>query len=225
MSTQADRHVDVRCYVVIDPAACRGRDSVQVAQAAARGGATIIQLRDKRREPPAIRELARRMQQALAPFGIPFIVNDHVRIAEVVGAAGVHVGQGDMPVEDVRALLGDEAIIGLSHKRAEEIAASPVALLSYAAIGNIFPTSSKDQGMPPSGIEGFAGHVRQMRARRADLPIVAIAGITADNAADVIAAGADGVAVISAVCAADDPEAATRALREVVDAALRERTA
>ena len=219
--TNAIKKADVRCYVIIDPAACAGRDPVSVAQAAAKGGATIIQLRDKSSDVRRMLALAREMKAALVPFAVPLVVNDRVDVALAAEADGAHVGQEDLPAEDARRLLGDEAILGLSHKTPAEVAASPVNTLSYAAIGGIFPTTSKKQGA--SGLEAFARMARTMRTRAPELPIVGIAGITAENAASVIAAGADGVAVISAVCAADDPEAATRALRAVVDAALAKR--
>ncbi|HHN67232.1 MAG TPA: thiamine phosphate synthase, partial [Thermopetrobacter sp.] len=205
------RRGEIRLYVIVDPAACNGRDPVAVAQAAAAGGATIIQLRDKSGDIPALLTLARRMKEALGGTGVPLIINDRVDVALAAEADGAHVGQGDLPVREARLLLGERAILGLSHKTPQEVAASPVKALSYAAIGGIFPTTSKEQGA--SGLEAFTDMARQMRARAPALPIVGIAGITADNAASVIAAGADGVAVISAVCAADDPEAATRRLR------------
>ncbi len=210
--------VDVRCYVIVDPERCSGRDPADVALAAARGGASIIQLRDKRGNIPAMLALALGMKQALAETGVPLVVNDRVDVAMVARAQGVHVGQDDLPAPEARRLMGGNAIIGLSHKRMEEVEASPVEVLSYAAIGGIFPTASKQQGA--SGLQAFADMARRMKARAPELPIVGIAGITAQNAASVIHAGADGVAVISAVCAADDPEAATRELRQVVDAAL-----
>ena len=219
--TGAANRVDVRCYVIVDPAACGGRDPVAVAVAAAKGGATIIQLRDKSGEVRRTLALARAMKRALAPFGVPLVVNDRVDVALAAGADGAHVGQEDLPAEDARRLLGEEAILGLSHKTPADVAASPVEALGYAAIGGIFPTTSKKQDA--SGLAAFADMARAMRARAPGLPIVGIAGINAQNAASVIAAGADGVAVISAVCGANDPEAATREVRVVVDAALAKR--
>lgn len=217
------RKADVRCYVIIDPAACAGRDPLHVAEAAARGGATIIQLRDKSADIPAMLRLARRLREMLQPFNVPLVINDRVDVALAARAEGAHVGQSDLPAAETRALLGEEAIIGLSHKTLAEVESAPVEALGYAAIGGIFPTASKQQPLGPAGIEGFARMQGLMRARAPDLPIVAISGIKAHNAAEIIAAGADGVAVISAVCAADDPEQATGELRAVVDAALRER--
>ncbi len=221
MTDEASK-ADVRCYVIVDPAACAGRDPLQVAEAAAKGGATIIQLRDKSGDIPAMLALARRMGEVLSLHGVPLVINDRVDVALAAGADGAHVGQSDLPATEARRLLGEAAIIGTSNKRAEHLATAPVQVLSYAAIGGIFPTASKQQEAAPIGIDGFARLRAQLRQRAPDLPVVAISGIKAGNAADVIAAGADGVAVISAVCTAPDPQAATRELRAIVDAALQE---
>ncbi len=210
----------LRLYVIVDPSACRGRDPVSIARAAVRGGAGIIQLRDKRGDVPAMLALAREMGRAVREEGGQFVVNDRVDVALAAGTDGAHVGQQDLPPAEARALLGKEAVIGLSLKTAGQVDAAPVESLSYGAIGGIFPTSSKRQDLPPAGLAGLAKLARQLRKRMPALPIVAISGITVENAAPVIAAGVDGVAVISAVCAAEDPEAAARALRREVDAEL-----
>ncbi len=184
-----------------------------------RGGAGIIQLRDKRGNIPAMLALAREMGRAVRDEGGVFVVNDRVDVALAAGADGTHVGQQDLPPAAARALLGREAVIGLSLKTAGQVDAAPVESLSYGAIGGVFPTSSKAQDRPPAGLEGLAELSRRLKARAPDLPIVAISGITAETAGAVIEAGADGVAVISAVCMAEDPEAAAGALRREVDAA------
>jgi len=222
MSARQGR-ADVRVYVIIDPAACAGRDPLMIAEAAARGGATLIQLRDKSGNIPAMLELARAMKPLLAGHDVPLVVNDRVDVALAAGLDGAHVGQEDLPAQETRRLLGEKAIIGLSHQTQEHVDTSPVEALSYVAIGGIFATASKKQPRAPIGPEGLRELTGRLRQRGADVPIVAIAGITAENAARVIAAGADGVSVISEVCAAEEPERATRALRAVVDKALKER--
>jgi thiamine-phosphate pyrophosphorylase len=221
--TDARGRADVRVYVIVDPAACAGRDPLRVAEAAARGGATLIQLRDKSGNIPDMLKLARAMKPVLAGHDVPLVVNDRVDVALAAQLDGAHVGQEDLPAVEARRLLGADAIIGLSHQTAEHIKASPLEALSYVAIGGIFATASKKQPRAPIGPKGLRALAQQVRARAADMPIVAIAGIKAGNAAEVIAAAADGVSVISEVCAADDPEQAARQLRAVVDAALRER--
>jgi thiamine-phosphate pyrophosphorylase len=130
-----------------------------------------------------------------------------------------------MAVEDARRLLGPHAVIGLSIKTLEQAARAPVEHLDYVCIGGVFATSSKDNPDPPIGLAGLRAIFAKMRARDPDLPIGAIAGIDASNAASVIAAGADGVAVISALSLAADPQAAARDLRAIVEAALAKRQA
>jgi thiamine-phosphate pyrophosphorylase len=130
-----------------------------------------------------------------------------------------------MEVADARGLLGPKAIIGLSLKSHEHIAAAPIELLDYVAIGGAYATTSKETKTKPVGLDGFKARVAAMRARAAQMPIVAIAGINAGNAAGVIEAGVDGVSVISALSKPADTVAAARELRGVVDAALADRKA
>jgi thiamine-phosphate pyrophosphorylase len=207
---------DLRLYAVLDPARCRGRPLPLLAAAAARGGATLVQLRDKR---PATREAvaaARAVLAALQPFGVPLLVNDRVDVALAAGAAGVHLGQEDMDPADARRLLGPDAIIGVTVHHPEEADAVEPGLADYAGIGPVFATASKASTDPPLGPAGFG----RLRRRLAGLPCCGIAGIDHANAPAVIAAGADGVAVIADLFMADDVEAAARRLRRAVDHAL-----
>jgi thiamine-phosphate pyrophosphorylase len=212
--------IDLRLYALIDPEHAGGHEPAELARLVAQGGATLVQLRDKRSGTRRMIELARAVRAALAPFAVPLLVNDRVDVALASGAAGVHVGQEDMAVEDARALLGPKALIGLSIKTEPEAASAPVDLIDYAGIGGVYATASKDNPQPPIGPAGLARLAAALRARRRDLAMCAIAGITAENAREAIAAGADGVAVISALSLAGDPQAAARALRQTVDAAL-----
>jgi thiamine-phosphate pyrophosphorylase len=215
--------VDLRLYALVDPEHAGGRELSTLARLAAEGGATLVQLRDKRSETRHMVESARAIKTALAPTGVPLLVNDRVDVALASGADGVHVGQQDMAVQDARRLLGPDAIIGLSIKRVDQAEAAPLDLLDYAAIGGVFATSSKDNPDRPIGTEGLARIVGTVRRRAAQFPLCAIAGIDASNAAGVIAAGAGGIAVISALSIADDPRSAARELRDIVDAALQQR--
>ena len=151
------------------------------------------------------------MPRILRSSGIPFIVNDRVDIALAAGADGVHLGQSDMAVADARRLLGPEPILGLSITSAADLAASDLNGVDYLGVGPVFPTPTKADAAPAMGLEGL----RAIRAQTT-LPIVAIGGLNAGNAGDVTAAGADGVAVVSAICAAPDPEAAARDLASIV---------
>ncbi len=214
---------DLRLYALVDPEHAGGRDLAQLAEMVARGGATLVQLRDKRGSTPAMVAAARVLKRALTPFGVPLLVNDRVDVALAADADGVHLGQDDMTVEDARLLMGTHAIIGLSVKTAEQAARAPIAQLDYVCIGGVFATSSKDNPDPPIGLPGLQSIVAVMRGRDPDLPIGAIAGIDSSNAGAAVAAGADGVAVISALSLADDPQAAAQGLRAIVDAALAQR--
>lgn len=214
--------VDLRLYALIDPTVAGGRSLADLTRRLA-ASATLVQLRDKHGSTRAMVEEARALREVLEPAGIPLLVNDRVDVALAAEADGVHIGQDDMTVPDARLLLGRTAIIGLSVKTIEQAQAAPLELLDYVAIGGVYATSSKDNTKPPIGVEGLRTIVDAIHARGAGFPICAIAGINAANAADVIAAGADGVAVISAVSLAPDPAKAAQDLRAVVDGALARR--
>jgi len=215
--------LDLRLYAIIDPQRAGGHDLVDLACRVAAGGATLVQLRDKRGEAGAMIEAARALKRALAPFAVPFIVNDRVDVVLASGADGVHVGPDDIAVADARALLGPDAIIGLSVKTVAAAETAPVELIDYAGVGGVYATLSKAQKSPPIGTQGFARVAEALRRRAPALPVCGIAGIDAGNAAAVIGAGADGVAIISALSLAADPAAAARDLRKVVDAILAKR--
>jgi len=213
--------VDLRLYAIVDPENTGGHDIIDLARAVAAGGATLVQLRDKVHDTAAMVALARNLKAALTPFGVPLIVNDRVDVAIAAGADGVHVGQDDMSVDEARRLLGAAPFVGLSVRTVEQAAVAPLALLDYVGIGGVYATTSKTSGKAPIGIDGLARVVRVFRNRIGNFPTCGIAGITAANAEPVIAAGADGVSVISALSHARDPEAAARELRAIVDAALK----
>jgi thiamine-phosphate pyrophosphorylase len=215
--------IDLRLNAIVDPERAGGHDVVDLARRVAEGGATLVQLRDKKSETRAMIERARAIKVALAPYAVPFVVNDRVDVALAARADGVHVGTDDMTAEDARAMLGPKVIIGLSIKTVAEAEAAPVELIDYAGVGGVYATTSKAQNGAPIGPEGFARVAGVLRGREPKLPILGIAGIDANNAAAIIAAGADGVAVISALSLASDPTAAARGLREIVDGMLAKR--
>jgi thiamine-phosphate pyrophosphorylase len=215
--------VDLRLYALVDPEQAVGRDPAVLARLVAQGGATLVQLRDKHSDTRVMLARARAIKAVLAPLNVPLLINDRIDIADTAGADGAHVGQDDMPVEEARRLLGADAIIGLSVKTVEQAEAAPIDLLDYVAIGGVFATSSKDNPDPPIGPQGLAQIVSVLRRRAREFPLCAIAGIDASNAGEAIAAGVDGVAVISALSRKDDPRAAARQLRGVVERALAQR--
>jgi thiamine-phosphate pyrophosphorylase len=215
---------DLRVYALVDPAVAGGRSLTELARLIA-ADVTLVQLRDKHGHTRALVEEARRLRDVLEPAGIPLLINDRVDVALAAEADGVHIGQDDMAPEDARLLLGRTAIIGLSLQSVAHAQAAPLDLLDYVAIGGVYGTTSKDNPKPPIGTSGLREIVETVRARKAGFPICAIAGINAGNAADVVAAGADGVAVISALSLSDDPAKAAHDLRAVVDGALQRRGA
>jgi thiamine-phosphate pyrophosphorylase len=216
------RPPDLAVYAVLDPARCRGRPLATLAAAAARGGATLVQLRDKGTSTREMVAAARAVRAALEPFGVPLLVNDRVDVALAAGAAGVHLGQEDMAPEDARRLLGEAATVGATvvHHAHEADRVEP-GIVDYAGIGPVFTTASKESLDPPIGPEGLARLVARLHRRCPGLPCCGIAGIIHANAAEVV--GADGVAVIADSVTADDVEAATHRLRATVNRALFER--
>jgi len=215
--------LDLRLNAIVDPERAGGHRLADLAARCARGGATLVQLRDKHSETRLLIEEARAIKKSLAPFAVPFVVNDRVDVAMAAAADGVHLGQDDMAVEDARRILGPNAIIGLSVKSVEEADAARLDLVDYVGSGGVYATSSTQQKATPIGPAGLARIVATLRRRVPDLAICGIAGIDASNAGEVIAAGADGVAVISALSLVPNPESAARELRAIVDAVLAKR--
>jgi len=213
--------VNLALYAIVDPSVAGGRTLTELARLVG-GSATLVQLRDKHSSTRAMVEETKAIRAAL-PEHVPLLVNDRVDIALAAEADGVHIGQDDMAPADARLLLGRNAIIGLSIKTIAQAEAAPLEHLDYVAIGGVFATASKDNTSAPIGLSGLHSIVQAVHARAANFPICAIAGINADNAAEVIAAGADGVSVISALSLASDPAAAAKNLRDIVDRALAQR--
>ncbi len=204
--------VDWTLYLVADPAMCGGGALERVVEQAAGGGVTIVQLRDKECATGEYVEQGRRLHGLLGPLGVPLIINDRPDVALAVGAEGVHLGQSDMPIDAARRLLGENALIGLTVDAAEQALAEEAALADYLGVGPIFPTSTKADTAPEWGCEGL----ESLRGRTRNV-LVAIGGVNASNAADVIRAGADGVAVVSAICSAPDPRLAAEELRRAIE--------
>ncbi|MEA5159936.1 thiamine phosphate synthase [Cereibacter johrii] len=182
-------------------------DLEQLVAAAVRGGATLVQLRDKHRSDAELIPLARRLVAALEAQGVPLIVNDRIEVVLAAGAAGLHVGQGDLGVTEARRRIGPDRLLGLSVEAPEHLEALPPGIVDYVGAGPVRATASKPDHAPPIGFEGLARLVAA-----APVPAVAIGGLGAGDARAVKAAGAAGMAVVSAIGAAADPEAAARAL-------------
>ncbi len=204
---------DYGVYLVTDRPALGGRELVEVVAAAVAGGVGMVQLREKTVGTREFVELARAVLAVVRPRGVPLLVNDRLDVALAVGADGVHVGQDDMQPADVRALLGPGAIVGLSVTGEEETRAAAGLPVDYLGAGPVFATATKKDAGAPQGIEGL----RRMTAL-AEVPVVAIGAITAQNAASVLETGVAGLAVVSAICSAADPCAAARELSDIVRA-------
>ncbi len=196
-----------RLYVIVDAAACGTRDPAEVAEQAIRGGADVIQLRDKRASTKALLEHARRLLPITQAARIPLIINDRVDVAISSGADGVHLGQDDLSINEARTRLGPGRLIGQStHELAQAIRAD-LNGADYLALGPIYATPTK----PDAKSVGLK-LINEVK-RRVSIPIVCIGGIDQATAPEVVRAGAACVAVVRAVCAAPDPAAASRALR------------
>ena len=202
----------LKLYLVTDRNLSLGRDLEEVVSEAVKGGVTIVQLREKDTSTGEFVALARKLMALLKPLGIPLIINDRVDVALAADADGVHIGQSDMPYEIARKLLGPDKIIGLSVESFEDIEAANELDVDYIGISHVYGTPTKTDTAEPFGLEGLRKAVR-MSAH----PTVAIGGMNKDTIADVIATGADGVAVVSAICSAEDISEATSELKAIVD--------
>lgn len=223
---RAGTPVDLRLYGILDVGVC-GPDGARLAALAGEavaGGCTLLQYREKDiPDARAALERIRAIRKAVAGR-VPVLVNDRVDLALAAEAEGVHLGQADLHPADARRLLGPSAIVGLTLKTGAQADALYSLPVDYACIGGVFSTASKDNPDPPVGLDGLARIAFRARlARGRALPIGAIAGIDASTAAAVVAAGADGIAVISALFGAEAVEGRARDLRARVDEALRER--
>ena len=197
------RAFDLSVYFIVDPDLCLGRDISSVVAASMRGGATLVQLRNKTGNKNQFLEQAKILKNILAGQ-VPLIINDDIEIAKAVGADGVHLGQGDAPPQQARQILGAGAIIGqTAFKESHFIKINP-AIVDYAGTGPFYPTKT-DKGKPVLGAMGFTSLVKI-----SPVPVVGIGGITSENAGSVIDAGASGVAVMRDISQAADPEIATR---------------
>jgi thiamine-phosphate pyrophosphorylase len=213
--------VDLRCYAIVDPEVSGGHELPDLCRMLEAGGATLVQLRDKRSDTRVMVERGRAIKAALG--SVPLLINDRVDVALAVNAGGVHIGWDDMAPADARALLGPDAIIGLTINSAARADATALDLIDYAGIGGVYGTTSKATKNAPIGLAGMARVIESLHRRKPDFPTCGIAGINAGNASPVIEAGADGVSVISALSTVKDPRAAAAELLRVVDDALAKR--
>lgn len=205
---------DYSLYLVTDKNLSKGRSNLKVVEAAARGGITCVQFRDKEIDDRIFLAEAKELKRLLTAFSLPLIINDRVEIAGEVGAQGLHLGQGDMPISMARRILGSSITIGVSAESLEDAVRAEQDGADYIGVSPVFPTNTKKDIGAPLGLEG----IKEIR-RRVKIPLVGIGGINLGNAAQVIQAGADGIAVVSAIVSSTSPEEASRALLQKVQSA------
>ena len=202
-----------RLHVLTDFVFQQRRSHAEIARLAASGGADTVQFRHKGGTVRDRYVEALRTAQACRAAGISLIVDDHLDLALAVGAAGVHLGQFDLPVEAARRVLGDGVVIGATVTTAAQAREAEAAGASYLGFGPVFPTGSKRNPEPVKGLEGLAAACAAVA-----IPVIAIAGITPERVRPALEAGAHGVAVMTAISTASDPTAATAAFRAEIDA-------
>lgn len=201
----------MKLYLVTDRDLSLGRSLEEVVSEAVAGGVTMVQLREKETSTGEFVDLANRLMHMLKPLGIPLIINDRVDVALAVDADGVHIGQSDMPYKIARKLLGPDKIIGLSVENFEDIDKANGLDVDYIGISPVYGTPTKTDTALPFGLEGLRKAV-QMSVH----PTVAIGGMNASTIGQVMAAGTDGVAVVSAICSAEDIREAACQLKDII---------
>lgn len=197
--------LDLSLYLVTDPALCAERGLEATVMAAVRGGVSVVQLRDKHASDEEMIAQAIRLKALLDEYEVPLIINDRIEVALASGADGLHIGQSDGDPIEARRRLGDDVLIGLSVQTLEQLKAVDVERIDYLGLGPVYATATKPDHAAPLGIEGLTQLVRS-----SPLPTVAIGGISLTNAGDVMSSGTDGLAVVSALCSAEDPAAAAQ---------------
>ena len=195
----------LRLYLVTDPALCGDMGVVETVQRAVAGGVTMVQLRDKHATTAQRTDLALALKAALKGTGVPLVINDDVLAAVATDADGAHIGQSDISAKQTRALLGPGKILGLSCETVQTVRDADPALVDYLGLGPVFGTTTKTDHACPTGFDGLAQLVAL-----SSLPNVAIGGLKPDHIDGVLASGADGMAVVSAICGQSDPRTAAR---------------
>ncbi len=210
------KEINLGLYLVTDRDLSLGRPIEEIVSAAVKGGATIVQLREKKCSTKEFIDIANKLLEILKPVKIPLLINDRLDVALAVKADGVHIGQGDMPYKIAREMLGPEAIIGLSVESVEDATEAENLDVDYLGISPVFSTPTKTDISHELGFEGVK-KIREVSRHK----LVGIGGLNSANARETIEAGADGIAVVSAICSAENPEAASRELKDIVTSTKR----
>jgi thiamine-phosphate pyrophosphorylase len=208
------QNIDYSLYLVTDRGLARGRSTLEIVKAAVSGGVTCIQLREKDCSTLEFIEQAVAIKNFLETRQIPLIINDRLDVALAVGADGIHLGQTDMPLGIAKKIAGPSMLIGISAESVQDAIEAENSGADYLGVSPIYATPTKTDTAPPLELQGL----REIRSR-VKIPLVGIGGLNKSNAAEVIQNGGDGVAVVSAIVAADDPELAARTLKQIIDEA------
>lgn len=209
--------IDISLYLVTDRQLSLGRDLEWIVEEAVQGGVTMVQLREKEFTTREFIRLAASLKQRLSSYSVPLIINDRLDVVLASDADGIHIGQSDIPYELVRKLLGPGKIIGLSVENMEQVSLANNLEIDYIGISPVFSTATKTDTAQPFGLKGIAKVMDITRH-----PAVAIGGINSENASSVIGAGANGIAVVSAICSANSPKEASRDLKNKIKSILKQ---
>ena len=207
-------NIDYSLYLVTDRGLARGRATLDIVQAAVSGGVTCVQLREKDCPTLEFIEQAQTIKTFLNAHKVPLIINDRLDVALAVAADGVHLGQNDMPLAMARKIAGPSMLIGISAESVQDAVEAEKGGADYLGVSPIYATPTKSDTAPPLGMEGL----RKIK-KRVKIPLVAIGGLNHLNAAEAVRNGADGVAVVSAIVAADDPGKSSMLLKQIIDEA------
>lgn len=204
-----------RLYLVVSQEACLGRDIVRVTEQAIKGGVDLVQLREKNLPEMEFTQTAIRLKTMLDSYNVPLVINDNLAVANNSKAYGIHVGNNDMPPSFIKQLWTDCKLLGYSVEYMEQLHNDEVKYADYLGISPVFSTATKTDTITEWGLEGIQA-IRQQTVK----PLVAIGNMNESNAFDVIKAGADCLAVVSAICGADNPSKAAEAIRNQIEKAL-----
>jgi thiamine-phosphate pyrophosphorylase len=202
---------NLQLYLVTDESACLGRDFFQVVEDAVKGGVTMVQLREKALSTRAFIDRAKRLKDLLAPYQVPLIINDRVDVALAVDADGVHVGQSDIPFDILKQILPPGKLIGISAEKEQDVIEAEQWDITYLAVSPLFATPTKTDTEKPWGMDGLKWVKQNSRH-----PLVVIGGLNESNVAEAIQNGADGIALISAICSAHSPREAVSYLKTII---------
>lgn len=204
-----NKNIDWSLYLVTDRELCLGRSLIDVIEASVQGGVSVVQLREKDISTREFIDLGRSIKKIL-PKNVPLIINDRLDVAMTIGADGLHIGQSDIHYHDAKKILGNNFLLGLSVENKEQVKEARNWDLSYMALSPLFSTPTKTDTAPPWGLDGL----KEIR-KEIECPLVVIGGINMKNAKEIIEMGADGIAVVSAICSAPSPYDASKKFRSI----------